>query len=132
MKLITKRADYAIRALCVMSKDGQRTFSAFELARDLKIPGPFLRRILQILNKRGILKSYRGQGGGFILALSPKKIFLIDLIEVFQGPIKLNECLFKAKICPSVNSCILKRKVDGIEKFVVSALSSINIGSLSN
>ncbi len=115
-----------------MAKNGQRMYSAFELAKKLKIPGPFLRRILQILNKRGVLKSYKGQGGGFILALQPDNIFLIDLIEIFQGPVKLNECLFKAKICPSISTCILRRKVDEIEKFVVSELSSININSLLN
>ena len=131
MKLITRHTDYAIRALCAMTKERQKMFSALELSKELKIPRPFLRRILQILNKKGILRSYKGQGGGFRLAVSPEKIFLVKLIEIFQGPVRLNECIFKAKICPGLETCALKRKVDAVEKFVVSELSSINIESLT-
>lgn len=130
MKLITRNTDYAIRALCCIAKHKKDVVSVKELVKYLKMPGPFLRKILQKLNKKGILKSYKGKGGGFVLAVEPEKIFIGDLIKIFQGPIKLQEHTFKKKVCPQIKTCTLKKKIDVIEKHVISELNSIALISL--
>lgn len=130
MKLITRDTDYAIRALCFMAGKRGGLTSVSELVRKLKIPRPFLRKLLQILNKKRVLKSYKGQGGGFRLAILPGKIFLVDLVEIFQGPFRLNECIFKKKICPARNNCALRTKVNTWEKYLVAQLNAITIADL--
>jgi Rrf2 family protein len=130
MKLITRDTDYALRALSLIFKRKKKLISAAELVKDLKIPRPFLRKILQLLNKKGILRSYKGKGGGFSLAVSGEKILLLDLIEIFQGPFKVNECLFKKKSCPNKNNCRLKKKIDTVEEHILSELKSITLASL--
>ena len=130
MKLITRDTDYAIRALCSMACSKKEMISADELVNKIKIPRPFLRKILQILNKNRIIKSYKGKGGGFVLQIDPKKITLIDLIEIFQGQIKLGEHLFKKRKCPNIKTCSLRKKLDGIEQLVIKELESITIASL--
>ncbi len=132
MKLITRDTDYAVRALCFIARQKGKIVSVSDLVKTLKIPRPFLRKILQILNKESVLKSYKGQGGGFLLAGSAAEIFLLDLIEIFQGPLKLNECIFKKKICPDRNICALRNKINFIEKQAFSELKSITIASLLN
>jgi Rrf2 family protein len=130
MSLINRNTDYAIRAICFMAKDNKDRTSVRELAQELKIPRPFLRKILQRLNKKRILKSYKGKDGGFVLSGPLEKIFLIDLMRIFQGRLKLHECLFKRKICPNKETCSLGGKLAEIEKYVVSQLESISIASL--
>jgi Rrf2 family protein len=130
MKLITRDTDYAVRALCYMSQEKSGLVSVAELVKELKIPRPFLRKILQVLGKRGIVESWKGVGGGFRLALSVDKIKLSELIVIFQGTIELNECFFKKSICPNRAACPLKKKIDKIGKYVESELESITIGSL--
>lgn len=130
MKLITRDTDYAIKALCFMAEREEKLTSVSELVRKLKIPQPFLRKLLQILNKKKVLKSYKGQGGGFRLAVLPSKIFLVNLIEIFQGPFRLNECMFKKKICPAKNNCALRKKVNSWEKYLVTQLKAITITDL--
>ena len=132
MKLITRDTDYAIRALIFMAQHKETKTSVSEMVRELKIPCPFLRKILQILNKKKILKSYKGQGGGFLLATPANRIFLVDLIEIFQGPLKINECLLKKRTCPDAPTCVLKKKIQYIEEYIVSKLDSINVASLLN
>jgi Rrf2 family cysteine metabolism transcriptional repressor len=116
--------------LCFISGQKAKRVSASELVSDLKMPRPFLRKILQVLNKKGILRSSKGQGGGFLLAKPANKIFLLDLIEIFQGPLNLNDCFFKKMPCADARTCILRKKIGYIEKYVVSQLKSINISSL--
>lgn len=130
MKLITRDTDYGIRAICFIAKQKPRIVSTDELVKELKMPKPFLRKILQILNKRGILKSFKGQSGGFNLTVPADKLYLVDLMKIFQGSIKLNECIFKKRICPNIKVCKLKKKLDEIQKYVERELKSITIESL--
>ena len=113
-----------------MAKQKEKVVSVSHLAKELKIPRPFLRKILQALNKEGMLQSYKGSGGGFSLDRPGNKIFLFDLIRALQGPVKFNECIFKKAFCPDLKSCALKKKIEAIERYVILQLQSITIASL--
>ena len=129
MKLITRDTDYALRAICFIAKNKNKKVCASELVEELKIPRPFLRKILQVLNKEKILISYKGTGGGFVLGKGIKDIYLTDLMEIFQGRLTLNECMLKKMKCPNTNNCPLRKKIKNIEKYVIQELSEINLAS---
>lgn len=131
MKLITRDTDYAVRALRYIADSDNEVVSVKEIVTELKIPKPFLRKICQILGKKGIIKSCRGKGGGFSLIVPVNKIFLVDLIKIFQGPLKINECIFKNSICPNRDICKLNKKIDNIERYVINKLKSVTIASLA-
>ncbi|MGB6369483.1 MAG: Rrf2 family transcriptional regulator [Atribacterota bacterium] len=130
MKLITRNTDYAVRALCCIAEQKQEVISADQLVKSLEMPRPFLRKILQTLNKEGLLNSSKGKDGGFALAVSPGKITLTNVMKIFQGPIRLNECKFKKSDCPYISDCLLKKKIDKIEKEVMVKLKAITIASI--
>ena len=130
MKLITRDTDYSVRALCFIARKKDELVPVTELVKMLGVPRPFLRKILQMLTKTGILKSHKGLGGGFRLARRPGEIFLVDLMKTFQGPMKLNECFLKKSICPKRRYCCLRKKIDKIEKGVLDELETITIEGL--
>ncbi len=130
MKLITRDTDYAIRALNYIVCNEGRTVSITEMVRELKTPKPFLRKILQLLGINGILKSYKGKNGGFMLAREPDKIFLLDLMKIFQGQFKISECIFKKDTCPNQQYCLLRTELESIEKMVLEKISAITLKSL--
>ena len=131
MKLITRDTDYAVRALCYMAEKEDGKASAAELVSEIRIPRPFLRKILQALNREGILRSSKGKGGGFELARQPNEISVNDVINVFQGKMSLNECTFKKKKCPNTKNCALRRKIDVIENFALEQFKKLNIQTLT-
>jgi Rrf2 family protein len=131
MKLITRDIDYAVRALIYMADNGNGgTVPVPELVDELGITRPFLRKIMQLLAKAGVTRSYKGNKGGFRLIKKPEDIYLIDLIEIFQGVFSLNECFLNKGICPNTSNCILRSKVDDIEEKVKKELKSIDLRSL--
>jgi Rrf2 family protein len=130
MKLLTRDTDYAIRALRYIAKQKDETVSVSMLVNELKIPRPFLRKLLQILNKKGMLESHKGLGGGFQLKKSPSSIGLVDLIEIFQGPFSLNECSFKKEECPHTELCGLRKKIEVLEKYITKEMKTITLESL--
>ncbi len=58
------------------------------------------------------------------------RIYLLEMVEAFQGPFKLNECTFKKDICPNRKKCFLKKKIDSIEDYVYSQLRSVTVESI--
>lgn len=130
MKLINRDTDYAVKALLYITQKNSERISVSELVKALDIPKPFLRKTLQTLNREGILKSSKGKGGGFVLDVPPEEILLTRLIDIFQKPVKLTNCIFKEKICSDIGTCPLKKRIDAIEQLVLSELESITIASL--
>lgn len=131
MKFITRNTDYAIRALGCIAQSKDKFITVSGLSEKLDMPQSFLRKILQRLNKKGILKSYKGKSGGFLLNVDIRDITVLQLVEIFQGEFKLNEHIFKGKICPIIKVCYFKKKLDIIEASVKKQLQSITIKKIT-
>lgn len=132
MKLITRNTDYALRVLLCMAYDTQTVFTSAQLMKKLKIPGAFLRRLLQDLGKHGILQSWKGKSGGFSLKIAPEKIRVFDVMRVFQGNVEASNCMFKKNPCPDRRRCPLRVKVNAVEKKIIADFSAITVASLLN
>lgn len=130
MRLIKRDTDYAIRALRYIAESEDGIVSVSRLASILQLPRPFLRKILQRLNKTGLVMSFKGKGGGFRLARSPKEIAIGELIETFQGSFKIYECFIGKSPCRELKSCILKKRLRNIERELFAELRSISLASL--
>ncbi len=130
MKLINRDTDYAIRAIKKISEGKNPVYPVKMLAEELDLPTPFLRKILQKLASAGILNSYKGKGGGFSLARDADDIYILEVMEAFQGEMKLSECIFKKSMCSFSESCVLRKKIISIQKLVQDELEKISIGHL--
>ncbi|MBD3296306.1 MAG: Rrf2 family transcriptional regulator, partial [Candidatus Omnitrophica bacterium] len=122
VKLITRDTDYAIRALSCIAGSPGRKANVSELVEELGIPRPFLRKILQALNRAGVLDSVRGKGGGFTLRVPAHELSVFDIMGIFQGDFVMNEHIFKGKVCPRMKVCRLKNELDSIEAEVTERL----------
>ncbi|RBP45068.1 BadM/Rrf2 family transcriptional regulator [Roseimicrobium gellanilyticum] len=87
---ISKKAEYALRALVAMSRSSVGTvFSIQTLATEESIPLKFLEQILLVLRKGGLLTSRRGAGGGYQLARAASRISVGEVLELIDGPLQL-------------------------------------------
>ena len=130
MKIIAKDVDYAVRALLYLAQNKGDKVTISELARNLGISRPFLRKILQNLAKTGILDSNKGKGGGFVLKQAPKDILLSDLVNALHGEINIIDCEIKGKVCSNKKICGLRKRVKSIESNIVKQLRGVTIASL--
>lgn len=130
MTLMTKDSDYAIRALSFLAKHNEAPASVTEIAETLQIPYAFLRKIMQELTKQGILRSSKGKGGGFSLSRDPDQIYVADIIDIFQGAIRLQHCHANRDRCVDFPNCRLKDTLGDIEAYVQSVLQSVTLRQL--
>lgn len=130
MKLITRDTDYAIRALVRIASEKGKVVSVRDLTEDLNVPRSFSRKILQVLTREGVLRSYKGKGGGFAIEKNPLEITVLDLIEIFQGQFCVMEHVFKKCVCPDLKICELKKRIDMLEQTICKELNKITIDEL--
>jgi len=127
MKLLKKETDYAIRALTFIAKKAPLRNASSDIDKQIGVSKPFLRKILQTLNKKGVLISQKGKGGGFVLAKKPEKIFLLDIMKIFQGEFDINNCIFDKKLCQNHKTCLLRNKIGSIEKTLLTEIEKIKL-----
>jgi Rrf2 family protein len=103
---ITRQADYGIRAVRYISRQGADQYIATStVAREMKIPLPFLAKIVGQLSIAGLLRTSRGAHGGVSLGREPKDISMLDVVEAIDGPIMLNDCVGKVNRCTIKDDC---------------------------
>ena len=104
MLTISREADYAVRIMVHMASSPQERYQAKALAKDEHIPESFLSKILQMLIKQRVVRSFRGVGGGYQLAVDPGRLTLYRLIEMVEGPVGLNACV-TGTACDLMTQC---------------------------
>ena len=124
--LINRSTDYAVRALKYLAEKNKEA-SAAELTKELSLPRPFMRKLMQTLGKGGFVKSRKGRSGGFSLIKRPEDIGLMELIKLFQGPVCLNDCIFMNKTCHNWKKCFLRKKLGEIEEYAFLVLARITL-----
>jgi len=99
--LLTKASEYALLSLIIIAKKNSPQ-DVETLSTELAISKSFLAKILQALAKNGILKSFKGTKGGFLLAKDPEHLTLKNIIEAAEKrPTKVFECSTPESRCPS-------------------------------
>ena len=95
---ITLETDYAIRIVdCLVHSDHRMDAQSISEATYVS-----LRLSLKILRKlvtAGIVQSFKGAKGGYILAREPIDITLRDVIEAVEGPYRFSRCLAEDYEC---------------------------------
>lgn len=89
---ITLEADYAVRMTYILAQTKKR-LSAENLAEQGGLTVRFALKILQKLVGAGLVKSFKGVGGGYEIAKQPKEISLYDIVMVIDGPVHIARCV---------------------------------------
>ena len=131
---ISEAAVIGIHAMIYMAQRPDRKISTKEIADFHQVSDNHLSKVLQRLVRSGYVTSVRGPGGGFQLAKEPDDITMVNIYELFDGPLKLNECLFDRPVCVA-GGCLfgnLLHEVNGlIENYMESTrLSSFISGAI--
>ena len=112
MEIIRRNTDYALRLLIHLSqKKPGKVVSAHILSQAEWVPLHLASKLLQKLNTAGIVGSRMGSTGGFYLKKEPKDISLADVVEVIQGPLKVNKCILEESVCPRISFCNIRKEL---------------------
>ena len=134
MLKINRQTDYAVRILLALAKQAEGTrLSSAVIQQEMLIPTALMPRIVAQLARVGLLNTFPGREGGLMLPRSAAQITLKDVVEAFEGPILLSECLqVKGEDdCPFQSSCPVRSKWGRVQVAMLREMAAITFESLA-
>lgn len=105
---LTRKSEYAIAVLVELASCGsEQPIQSREVAARRVIPENLVPQIVAMLSRQGWVEGTRGVGGGVRLVADPARISLLDVIQLVEGPLRINRCL-QSGVCSRENNCTLR------------------------
>ncbi|EDL57370.1 hypothetical protein PM8797T_30931 [Gimesia maris DSM 8797] len=79
--MISQTEAYALRAMTCLAFRFPDYMTRDQLSQAAEVPHAYLPKIMLELNRTGLIRSQRGQNGGYALIPSPQEISLLDVIK---------------------------------------------------
>ncbi len=128
MKL-TGMTDVAVRILMLMAVNRSDKWTIDRLSEATNCGRPQVAKVVQILNRKGYIKSRRGRLGGLMLAHAPASINIGKLIRNVEDNFALVECFScnPAKPCPLSGVCRFKGRLKHALNSFMEELDAISL-----
>jgi Rrf2 family protein len=132
MMELTRKGEYAIRGIVFLAAQPEDQVCLLsDIAAAVDVPQTFLAKIFQQFSKIGLVRSYRGTGGGFVLGRSPDKITLLEVVEAVEGPIVPNRCVTGAGECSRSHTCNVHPVWFNVQEQVRDILTKVTLKDLA-
>lgn len=128
MNMLSKTAEYALRAVACLAAADSELVSADYLAEKTKVPRRYLHRVLQDLVEAQLVTSRPGPGGGYALSRSADTLSILDVVNAVAPLERIKSCPLglpsHTKLCP------LHRELDRAYAATEEAFARVTIGKL--
>lgn len=100
MRLSTK-GRYAVMAMADLARrqGDERAVALADIAERQQISLSYLEQLFARLRRKGLVKSQRGPGGGYLLARTPAATSIADIVTAVDEPLRTTRCGEKTKGC---------------------------------
>jgi len=107
--MLSNSSKYAIRSVLYLAvyTDDVRKMGSKEVAETIKVPAPFLAKILQKLVKNELISSTKGPRGGFYLTERDRLNTMLDIVACIDGLDLLSDCFLGLPRCGDENPCAI-------------------------
>lgn len=101
---ISRQTDVALQAIEYLH-DHELQASGIELADHIGVGVAYVSQTLKPLIEAGWVKSRTGPIGGYVLVVSAKKLSLLEVLEVCEGPVATSQCVLDDRVCGADEPC---------------------------
>lgn len=128
MKISTK-GRYALRMLYDLALHQDEGYvSLKDIADRQGISKKYLEQIVPLMNKTGLLRTNRGNKGGYMLAGKADEITVGDILRATEGSLAPVACLdFEPNECPRAGECSTLYVWEGLYKAVTDYLNGVTL-----
>jgi Rrf2 family protein len=130
---VSRRTDYATRAVLALTLDGGGPLKLEELARRTAVPQSVLEQVMPTMRTAGIVRSERGPAGGYRLNKRPEEITLERIVRLFQGQLAPIGCATRhnPEPCPMTIGCTLREVWEEIRDATIELLGRATFADLA-
>lgn len=128
---ISTRARYGTRLMLELALFyGKEPVFLKDIAKNEEISEKYLSQIIIPLKASGLVNSFRGARGGYVLARPPSEINLKDIVEILEGGLELLDCVGNSSVCSRVSRCVTRDIWSLLGQTISQTLGSITLEDL--
>lgn len=132
MVRLSRLADYGVLLLTHMAQQPERLFSTTDLSSDTRLAVPTISKILQVLNRDGLVASHRGVRGGYGLSRSPDHITVAQIVQALEGGVAMTDCVEGAPgECELEDVCRVRTNWQAINTAILDALQRVTLAEMA-
>jgi Rrf2 family cysteine metabolism transcriptional repressor len=130
---VSRRTDYATRAILALTIEGGGPLRLEDLARRTAIPQSVLEQVMPTMRTAGIVRSERGPAGGYRLNRRPEEITLERVVRLFQGQLAPIGCATRhnPEPCPMTIGCTLREVWEEVRDATIKLLGGVTFADLA-
>jgi Rrf2 family transcriptional regulator, iron-sulfur cluster assembly transcription factor len=131
--LFSRSDEYAIRAMTFLARQpAGKLAGAREISQAEQIPMQFLWKILQILARKRLIRSFKGLRGGYELAHPADSITLNMVLQANNGSGRIHRCVLGLPECSEHNACPLHQQWSGMRSGLAEMLETNTLADLAS
>ena len=130
---LTKRGDYAVRAMLTLARPGTGQLTAAALAAATAIPANYVPQVMGGLVRAGLVANRRGRLGGYTLARPPSKVSLLAIVEAVEGDSRRRTCVMRGGPCGRAGSvCDVHDAFFRAQEAATGTLGSVSLADVAS
>ena len=125
---VSTRVEYGVLALTdiALHSENGSSVSAVEISKRQDISKKYLEQILPLLKQAGLIKAYKGLGGGYSLSCKASSIKMSDVLDALDGSIledaDNSSSEGQRELARAVNECLWE-KLNGLLRDFTEGMS---------
>ena len=127
--MLSQTVEYALRAMVFLASRGGQSCTTEQIAGATKVPGAYLSKVMQNLQRSGLVCSQRGVHGGFSLARAADDLTILAVVEAVEPIGRIRTCPLGLKT-HGENLCPLHRRLDDALAEVESAFGKTTLAEV--
>ena len=129
---LTRRGDYAIRAVIALGRAGPDAVTAApRLAALTGIPVRFVAQVMAEIVRAGIAEARVGRAGGYRLARDAADITLLEVVEAVEGDPRRRACVLRDAPCLRDGACDVHAVFAAAQDALLDELARATIADLA-
>lgn len=129
--MLGTKSRYAVTAMLDLAKMAKDTpVRIADIAHRQALPEAYLEQLFSKLRRAGLVKSIRGQKGGYRLARAAQEIYVSEVIRAVNDELKARACASRQGCHQKGAACLTHDLWAGLENHVESYLSSVSLDKI--
>lgn len=133
--MLSQRGRYALKALLNIARAGGVTRQVAAISEEEQIPRKFLESIMSDLRRANLVRSTRGNMGGYLLARPADLITVAEVVRVTDGPLAMLPCVSRnfyqrCEDCVDEHTCQLRKLFAEVRDAVTTILDNRTLAEM--
>lgn len=130
MRLST-RSRYGVRLMLALGmNDKKDPIFLKDIAHSGDMSEKYLSQIIIPLKAKGLVTTFRGAHGGYLLSRPASQITLREIIEPLEGDLGLVDCVSNPVVCDKAESCVTRDVWNEMSSLLLDFLDTFTLEDL--